>query len=240
MSHPFARHLLLPIGLLVPLAGSALAQDETDAWTWRVAPYLWTAGIDGTLTTQIGQADFDVDFSDIWDNLDAAGLLFVEARRERVTLLGDFVYLALDADGETPGGADADLDLDTTILELAGLYRLSPTSPYELGLGVRYADMDIELDAGGASSDRSHDAFDGFVAGRATWPFARRWSVQVYGDVGAGDSDLTWQASALLGLQFTSWGLVLGYRVLDYEFEEGSTELDLAFEGLVYGVEFRF
>ena len=143
-------------------------------------------------------------------------------------------------DGETPGGVDADLELDTTILELAGLYRFSPASPYEAGLGMRYADMEADLEIGAASSDDGHDAFDGFAAGRATWPFAERWSVQLYGDAGAGDSDFTWQASAMLGLQFTSWSLGVGYRILDYDLEEGSRELDLAFEGLMYGVEFRF
>jgi hypothetical protein len=65
------------------------------------------------------------------------------------------------------------------------------------------------------------------AAGRATWPFAQRWTAQVYGDVGAGDSDLTWQISAMLGLHFEGWGLGFGYRVLDYDFEDGSDELDL-------------
>jgi hypothetical protein len=205
-----------------------------------VAPYLWTAGIDGTLTTQNAEADFDVDFSDIWDNLESAALVLVETRRDQLTILGDLIYLGLEVDGETPLGADADLELNTTILELAGLYRLSPTSPFEIGGGLRYAYMDMELDAGAVNSDGSRDAFDGFAAGRATLPFAQRWSVRVYGDVGAGDSDLTWQASAMLGFQFENWGLGFGYRILDYDFEDGSDELDLTFEGLMYGVEFRF
>lgn len=100
--------------------------------------------------------------------------------------------------------------------------------------------MDSELEAGPIESRGISDAVDGFAAPRATWPFARRWSLQLYGDVGAGDSDLTWQASAMLGFHFTSWGLGFGYRILDYELEDGADELDLTFEGLVYGVEFRF
>jgi len=242
MSSKIARRIVFQAALLVPLAGPAIAVQETgeDSWSWRVAPYLWTAGIDGTLTTGIGEADFDVDFSEIWDNLESAGLILVETRRDQICILGDLVYFGLEVEGETPGGADTNLELDTTILELAGLYRLSPTSPYEVGLGIRYADIESDLEVGAASSDSSLDAFDGLAAGRATWPFAERWSVQVYGDAGMGDSDLTWQASAMLGLQFESWGLGVGYRILDYKLEEGSDELDLAFEGLVYGVEFRF
>lgn len=240
-------HLAIPrslarSALLALLTGSAAAlQDaEADAWTWRVAPYLWTPGIDGTLKTSNAEADFDVDFSDIWDNLESAALVLVETRRDRLTILGDLVYLGLEVDGETRMGADADLEMNTTIVELAGLYRLTPDSPFEVGAGLRYAYIDSELEAGLVDSDGSRDAFDGFAAGRATWSFARRWSVLVYGDVGAGDSDLTWQASAMLGFHFTNWGLGFGYRILDYDLEDGSDELDLAFEGLMYGVEFRF
>jgi hypothetical protein len=233
---------LAPATLLVLLAGSTAAfQDtESEAWTWRVAPYLWTTAIDGTLETRNAEADFDVDFSDIWNNLESAALLLVETRRDQLTILGDLIYLGLDVDGETPLGADADLQMDTTILELAGLVRLTPDSPFELGAGVRYAYIDTELDAGPVESDGSRDVFDGFAAGRATWSFARRWSMTVYGDVGTGQSDLTWQGSAMLGYHFEGWGLGLGYRILDYEIEDGSDELDLAFEGLLYGVEFRF
>jgi len=236
---------LLRLAVLVLLASPALARQEhaTDSkgsWSWRVAPYFWTAGIDGTVTTPNAEVDMEVDFGDIWDNLESAGLLFVEARKDRLAVLGDLVYLGLEVDGETPAGADADVELDTTILQLAGLYRLSPTSAFELGGGARYTDFDTELSAGVVNSSSDRSAFDGFAAGRGTWCFGQRWSLQVYGDVGAGDSDLTWQASTMLGFSLGSWGLGLGYRMLDYDFEEGSNELDLTFEGLVYGVEFNF
>jgi hypothetical protein len=241
MRIPSTLHLLSPL-VLLGFAGPAAALQEpaADGWNWRIAPYLWTTKIDGSLTTTNADVDFDVDFSDIWDNLESAGLILVETSRGQVTLLGDIIYLGLEVDGETQGGADADIELDTTILDFAGLYRLSATSPFELGGGVRYADIESEVEVGPASSDGSHDAFDGFAAGRATWPFAERWSARLYGDIGAGDSDLVWQVSAMLGLQFERWGLGFGYRVLDYDFEDGSDELDLTFEGLVYGVEFRF
>ena len=242
MNLSLAFRLSCPLALLVPLSrpSAALQGPPADAWTWRVAPYLWTSGIDGTLTTANAEVDVDIDFGDIWDNLDSAGLLFVETRRGKLTILGDLVYLGLEADGETQLGADADVELDTTILELAVLSRVSPESPLEIGGGVRYANMESDIEVGPASSDGSSDALDGIAAGRATWPFAGRWSLQVYGDLGAGDSDLTWQASAMLGFHFTDWGLGFGYRVLDYDFDDGSDELDLTFQGFVYGVEFRF
>jgi len=226
-----------PAPSLEPLV---IVETDEDSWKLRIAPYLWTAGIDGALTADNIEVDFDVDFDDIWDNLESAGLVFIEARRGRFSVLGDVVYLGLDLDGETPGGADADADVTTTILELAGLYRVTPTSPYEVGLGMRYCSVDTELDVGPISADGDPSAFDGVAVGRAKWPFAQRWNLSLYADVGGGESDLTWQAAAMLGLEFTNWGLGVGYRMLDYDFEEGSDELDLTFEGLMFGAEFRF
>jgi hypothetical protein len=237
---PFSL-LALPLLLAGPaLALQESATDSSDSWHWRVAPYLWTTSIDGTLTTPGAEVDVDASFDDIWDNLDSAGLILVEARRNQITLLSDFIYLGLEADGTTSLGAGAEVELDTTLFEFAGLYRLSPTSPVEFGAGVRFADFETDLDIGMVSSGSSRDSLDGFVAGRVIWPFAERWSASVYGDVGAGDSDLTWQASAMLGVDFRGWGLGFGYRILDYDLGESLSEVDLTFDGLVYGLEFRF
>lgn len=238
------RALLLFAGLAL-LTGSAPAQDGSasesrDSWHWRLAPYLWTTSIDGTLSTPISEVVVEAEFDDIWDNLDSAGLILVEAQRGQLSLLGDFIYMGLEADGTGPLGAPASAELDTTIVELAGLYQLSPTSPLALGGGLRYAEFETGIEAGMLSSSGGRDAFDGFVAGRVAWPLAQSLSLQVYGDIGTGDSDLTWQASATIGWMFDGWGLGVGYRVLDYEVDGGPTEVDLTFQGLVYGIEFRF
>lgn len=223
------------------LAGeSALQETAHESWTWRVAPYLWATQIDGSLRAGNLEADFGADFGDILDNLDSCALVTVEARKDRFGVLADLIYLGLDIDGEGPGGADADAEVNTKIMQLAGLYRVSPTSPFELGGGLRYLDMETDLEVGALSSDSDRSALDGFAAGRARWPIAEHWSFALYADVGTGDSDLTWQTSALLGVEFDGWGLGFGYRMLDYDFEEASDELDLTFEGPIFGAEFWF
>ena len=42
------------------------------------------------------------------------------------------------------------------------------------------------------------------------------------------------------GYDFDHWGANLGYRVLAYDVEDGSKELDFALEGWLLGIEFRF
>jgi hypothetical protein len=229
----------------VPSLALSLPQELAPApagerWSWRLAPYLWATAIDGTVALGPAEGQFEVDFDEIFESLDGAFLLALEARKGRVALLADFIFLGLESDGQTPGGVPAEAELDSIIVQVAGMHSLSATSPVQVGLGLRYSDMQQELDIGALSSEAEHDAFDGFVAAQATWPIAQRWFAFLYGDIGAGDSDLTWQAAAMLGYQFDGWGLDVGYRALAYEFEDSAKELDLVFQGLLFGVEFNF
>jgi hypothetical protein len=218
-----------------------LSRGDVNDWTWLVAPYFWAAGIDGSLTTNLtGKVDFSVSFDDIWDNLDSAGLVFLEVRKEQFSVLGDFIYMGLSSDETTSGGLAVDADVNVTIAELAGMYRLTPNSPYELGAGVRYGQIDVDFDVGALSHDNRRDSFDGFGAGRASWPIAKHWSATAYGDIGAGNSELTWQASGMFGYHFDGWGLGAGYRALGYKFDSGSNEANFTMHGLVFGAEFRF
>ena len=61
-----------------------------------------------------------------------------------------------------------------------------------------------------------------------------------YADIGAGDSDLTWQAMAGIGYSY-GWGdVLLTYRHLSYD--EGTDGLvqDLELSGPAIAVNFRF
>ncbi len=68
---------------------------------------------------------------------------------------------------------------------------------------------------------------------------ARRIS-RVIGDVGTGDSDLTWQALAAVNYRFEKVGVVVGYRYLDYDFDDSDVFDDLNLSGPFVGVKFRF
>jgi hypothetical protein len=61
-----------------------------------------------------------------------------------------------------------------------------------------------------------------------------------YLDVGAGQSQLTWQVNAGLGYQF-DWGSVIAtWRYLDYNFKSGSRIESMNFNGPTVGVAFRW
>jgi hypothetical protein len=67
-----------------------------------------------------------------------------------------------------------------------------------------------------------------------------KWSVPYYFDVGAGDSDLTWQAELGLAYSF-GWGDAgVMWRYLDYDLESDGPIVDLNFSGPAVGVAFRW
>lgn len=58
--------------------------------------------------------------------------------------------------------------------------------------------------------------------------------------VGTGDSDLTWELFPELIYQPGDLKFRIGYRDLNYEFEQGDADLDIKMPGLVLGVGFIF
>ena len=65
-------------------------------------------------------------------------------------------------------------------------------------------------------------------------------SVPYYFDIGAGDSDLTWNAFAGLAREY-NWGdLLIAYRHLEYDQGSDSLMQDFSFSGPLIGARFRF
>ncbi|MFC1825261.1 hypothetical protein ACFL9T_21330, partial [Thermodesulfobacteriota bacterium] len=67
-----------------------------------------------------------------------------------------------------------------------------------------------------------------------------KWYMPFYGDIGAGDSDLTWQAEAGFGYKFKHFDVVATYRYLDWDFEDNSAVDDLNISGPLIGIKFVF
>lgn len=60
---------------------------QSDRWQFAVIPYLWLMGINGDTTINGRSAKLDVSFGDIWDNLDFAAGVHLEAWRDRYGFL---------------------------------------------------------------------------------------------------------------------------------------------------------
>ncbi len=66
-------------------------------------------------------------------------------------------------------------------------------------------------------------------------------SISRYGDVGTGDSDLTWAAQGILVYRFKKFDAYGGYRYMDWNDLSGSLRFkDLDLSGPIFGARFKF
>lgn len=70
--------------ILVSMSPLCHAADQ--GWQWTLTPYLWTSSIDGTVEANGREADVDVGFGDILDNVNFGFLGYAEATKGKFVL----------------------------------------------------------------------------------------------------------------------------------------------------------
>lgn len=112
-------------------------------------------------------------------------------------------------------------------------------------LGVRYWDLEVELDpALLAAVARSDSWVDGFIGFRRSQDIGEAWQSTMSFNVGAGGSDLTWSFNLLYGRELESGNrFVTGFKVIDIDYEETTVNgllfrQDLTFAGATVGFLF--
>ncbi|QVL47548.1 MAG: hypothetical protein KFB96_17845 [Thiocapsa sp.] len=237
----------------------SVAGEAPGDWRYGATLYLWGAGIQGDTA---GGAKVDVGFDTLISNLDMAFMGAFEARRDRWSFVADVVYLDVGANesGEVPvrvaagatGNVNVAASVATTgwVLNLTGAFTLlrNERASLDVLLGARYLDLalDFDLDLAAAqyavtreivATQVSWDTVLG-VKGRAI--LDGPWYLQYNLDVGAGESDLTWQAAGGLGYAF-DWGdVTLLYRHIGWEFGSDAALDNIAFSGPLLGGTWRF
>jgi hypothetical protein len=234
----------LLVGILT--FGSSLAQaQESDAdngWQFAIAPYIWGTDVGGK--TQSG-LPIDVSVNDLFDNLEGVFMAAFEARKNKWMILTDFIYLDL-ATSQQVGPLPIDANLEGTVFHLAGGYNLyQEKSRLDLIFGVRNLDLDLGLNTAimntPVSLSRSGNNLDAIIGVKGQLTFSKRWYLPYYLDVGTGDSDLSWQATAGISFRAAKWvDLALVYRYLEWEFKSDKLLQDINFGGPAFGAIFRF
>jgi hypothetical protein len=230
-------------GGFVVAALVALPAVAQEGWDWRVTPYVWGTSIDGEIGLGAARRDVDLEFSDILNVLSGAALMHVEAQRDDHIAFGDLAWFAVEPEDEiaTIGGV-AEAELDATIIEL-GYARAS--NAFGLEAGLRYWDVDLEIDPALVAGIRRGDSWvDAFAGIRNARELGRSWSMTTRANLGAGGSDLS------IGLQMDfarelerGNAIVAGFRLIDLDYEEDNVRgipvvVDLTFLGATVGFTF--
>ena len=244
--------------LAVALAGAvpAFAATDADKWEIKMIPYGWMIGIDGDLTVGDQDVDIDVGFDDVWDNLEIAGMLQLEMRKDRFGLFAQPNYLKV-TDEDTLSAVNGEIETQAWMVEFGAFYRLVENpGNHPLGidllLGGRFWDLSNTIEVGVSDTEiveaqKSNQLIDPIVGLRLGNYFTDRLFVMLRGDVGGFDiggstTKFSWQAQAVLGFDVTdSLALFGGYRVLDIDTDlSNETEADLTLYGPIVGLGFVF
>ncbi len=250
------EHPALLCSLLIFLSGmnGLSAQDAQQDRTWKfladvyvMFPYMdGETGIGNSLTVPI-----DAKPGDIFNKLQMAAMLYIEARTDKWAITSDWVYMKLSQE-ITPGTLihSGDVGARQSIWEVAGLYRILPF--WEAGIGGRTNYLQTELDVrrnvfpGGTEEvSGKHDDlwFDPILITRLTADIRDKWIFQFRGDVGGFGigSDLSWQLQAYAGYRFTRlFQITAGYRVLSTDYRKQADFNEFVFNVKEFGPVIRF
>jgi hypothetical protein len=225
---------------------------------------MWFLSLDGDVTVKGRESDLDFDFSDIWDELNIAGMLTFDARKGNWGIFGDMIGANLGKSKKV-GDAKIDPTIKLAMLTAGGAYRLGtwklsdtagqdgPTVSVAGTFGVRYTYLDIDLDfkrIRGASGHK--DWFDPLIGARAFFDLSERWSLALQGNFsgfGVG-SDFTWGAMGTIGYNFRLFSEInnaraaAGYRAIYQNYTDGSGDdkfkWDVTYHGPILGLVINF
>ena len=256
--------LVIVAFILAALTPAVTAEEKPaeSAWQFHVAPYLWAISMDGNVTVKGLEADLDLSFSDIWDELNFAFMMEYEARKGNWGLWGNTIYANLGKSNIS--GPRGLTNIDPTVKSLwqglGGFYRLgtwdladapgkkTPSVAVDTYFGVRYTWLELKLDFDGIFQNRVNNVsqdkswVEPLVGARTIWNLSERWTATLAGDVGgvAFGSDFAWDAFGLIGYRFGLFGeknaqAFAGYRALSQDYTDGSGRDKFQWDVTLYG-----
>lgn len=245
------RQLLFLISFTSVVISPVIAfSEEKDNWQFELAPfYLWAINIDGDFGLRGKTTSTNIDFNDVWGNLQ--GVLTVRFNalyHRKIGLFFDYNYLNLETKPVTRTGA-TEVGFTSQILNLAGTYRFMEGRHTVDGLaGIRYnkMDADVNFNLVGITLDGDQNWVDPIIGLRYEYSLSDKWALRLYGDIGGFgvSSDFTWQA--IFQIHYQPWenvSLVGGFRALGIDYESGSSEefsYDTTAYGPLVGLDIRF
>lgn len=241
----------------LPAVAKETSAEQND-WKFSVKLNLWAPDIENETA---GGTRVKIGIDDIIEDLDFTYMGNFVAKKGKLIFATDVVYLHLDHSTNTNLINHPPLRLDLTDVEMTSWivtslvgYNVVDTDRVNLNLmaGARYLYLKIDTEerlqgvrtTTEGSTSVSGNAWDGIVAARGEIDLTEGWYLPFYVDVGTGESRLTWQAYTAVGYKFDSVALSLGYRHLDYDFEDdddfGETFNWLTVSGPMVGIKYRF
>ncbi len=264
-----AGAILVAAAALEPGAVSAQASDPWQFGA-QIYVFLPSIDGESNFPGSGSDPDASVDVSQIIEDLQFVFMGSLDASKGRWGAMTDVIYLDVGDEESgtrdlTIGGieipatasATAKYDLDGWIWMIAGKYAVvsRPATAMDVFAGTRVLEIeqsigwelqgDIgEIPAAGrtGSSQLGRTNWDAIVGVKGRWCYRaeNRWFVPYYLDVGAGESDFTWQTMAGLGYSWQWIDAFAAWRYLDYDIGDGRPLSSLSLNGPLVSLLFHW
>ncbi len=224
-------------------------------WEFYLTPYLWVAGVSGTLQTpnpRIPSQSASAGFGDILSHLDAIPFMgSAEARYDRFGVMADFMAISVEAGIPTNGPlfSSGGAKLTQFIGTMAGTYRVinAPGQALDLGVGARAFGMSTQftLNSGllqGFTKSPGASWADPIAVVRYHIDLSPQWGLTAYADGGGGpSSQYTWQVLGTVDWRVTdSMVMRIGYRNLQFQYQGDKLHQNMTMSGPIIGGTMQF
>jgi hypothetical protein len=243
--------LMLTTGM--PARAAAEEPERKAGWQFGADVYLWMASIGGQTA---GGDNIDVSFNDLLSKLKFGFMGVVHARNGKWHFTTDVIYLKLEADNSSqltvPDGSrlkvNSTLKLAAWVVTPAIGYSVIDTEQVRMEVlaGARYLYVNPELElqvpgVGSRNTSNSADVWDGIVGIRGEVNLSKNWYVPYYLDMGTGNSEFVWQATAGVGYRINKTvEVVATYRYMEWKFKDNKALDNLNFSGPLVGLRLLF
>lgn len=217
-----------PAGVASASPAGTPESAQGSRWAHTVAAYVWGSGMSGQVAAGNVGADVDVSFSQILENLQAAGMLAYRGTSGRWAVMANVIYMGLGATKDGRLGGSTEADVDQSLLEIDGGYRYAPR--WEVYFGARAVHMKVAAEirppiGPDLSGDATKSWVDPLVGLRYDVPIGKSWAFVGRGDIGGFGvaSRFAWGATARFDWKISkSFGASFGYMALAADYEDGS------------------
>ncbi len=234
-----------------PAPPKAVPAAEDDGWHFNVTPYLWFPGVSGTAGARGHDVSVHASPGDLLSNFQIGLMGNLEARKGRLVIPIDFMWIHLTNDKGLPFDAGVNsvkLGLTETIFTPKIGYRIVDNEKVKIDalVGFRYWYIGESLAFqpqlfNGLSTSQSW--VDGIAGGKFEFALSPKASITVAGDAGGGGSQLDYQALGVLGFRVSRLMVLdLGYRYLYVDYRNNpptSFLLNAHTSGALLGVTFN-
>lgn len=236
--------LLLGFGAATPAQAqdtTAVRVDSAPDSRVSIRPYLFLAGLSGSITAGPNTIPINSSFGELVENLQFSLFTAVEFEKGRWGGYADFQYISLGAEGS--GALGATVELKNIIGEVDMTYRPSRAGGLRVLAGARGYQVDQTLTIG-ANPPVTASTFvlDPIVGAIGQWPLGETWDFEIRGDIGGFgiSSEFTSQLAMVAMLKVSKTvSIPIGYRTLNYRIKDGKVFMDTQMGGLVLGADIK-